>query len=78
MTDTPGEQPERQLAFLQELLTENAIIAGDIAAIDSHTFAIHGVIPVDGEVLMAEFQTYDEARIVLDKLAIENGGHASL
>ena len=69
MIDTPREQPDRQLEFLNELLEEHARIAGDIVVIGAHTFAIHGVIPVDGDVLMAEFDTYDQARLALVTLA---------
>jgi hypothetical protein len=71
MNDTPGEQPDRQIRFLRELIEEQATIAGDVAEIDSHTWAIHGVIPVGGDVIMAEFETYDQARIVLDELSAD-------
>jgi hypothetical protein len=46
----------------------------DNAQVGTHTWAIHGVIPVDGDVIMAEFDTYREARIVLDRLATERPG----
>jgi hypothetical protein len=36
--------------------------------IGTGTWAIHGTIPVDGEVLMAEFDTQDEARDALGQL----------
>ena len=69
MIDTPREQPDPQFGFLDELLEEHARIAGDIVVIGAHTFAIHGVIPVDGDVLLAEFDTYDQARLALVTLA---------
>lgn len=78
MSETPGERPDPQLAFLQELIEENATIDGDITEIDAHTFAIHGVIGVDGEVLMAEYQTYDQARVVLDNLPTKDRGDTAL
>ena len=59
---------EGQLMFLHTLLETHAVIAGDVAEIGDGTWAIHGVIPVDGEVIMAEFTTYDQARTVLDQL----------
>ena len=71
MNDTADDQPDRQLLFLQEMAEEHATIAGDVAEIDSHTWAIHGVIPVGGDVILAEFETYDQARTVLDKLATD-------
>ena len=74
MNDTPGEQPDRQLLFLQEMIDENATIAGDVAEIDTHTWAIHGIIPLDGDVILAEFDTYEQARVVLDKLPTDRPG----
>ncbi len=66
MNDPRDNQLARQLRFLQALAEENASIGGDVLEIHQDTWVIHGVIPVDGEVLMAEFETYDEAKRVLD------------
>ena len=74
----PPDNPERQLEFLRELLKENASIGGDVLEIAKNTWAIHGVIPVDGEVLMAEFETYDEAILVLHQLRSEMGAYSDL
>ena len=74
MNDQSGEQPDRQLLFLQELAAEHATIAGDIVEVGTHTWAIHGSIAVDGEVIMAEYDTHDQARIVLDKLSRRGEG----
>ncbi len=68
MNDIPGEQSDRQLRFLEELVEENAAVAADIVEIGARTWAIHGVIPVDGDVIMAEFDTYREAKVALDQL----------
>ena len=68
MNGPHDKDPDRQLQFLLELLDENASIDGDILEISSHTWAIHGEIAVDGEILMAEFDTYDDARNVLDQV----------
>ena len=51
MTQQPGEDPDRQLAFLQELLAQRATISGD------------------GEVIMAEYDNPDQARLVLGELS---------
>jgi hypothetical protein len=67
-----GERPDRQLLFLEELVEEHAAVAGDVVEIDTHTWAIHGSIAVDGDVIMAEFDTQDEARAVLNELAAEH------
>ena len=73
MNDQSGEQPDRQLLFLQELVEGHATIAVDIIEVGTDTWAIHGSIAVDGEVIMAEYDTHDQARIALDKLAKGEG-----
>jgi hypothetical protein len=60
--------------FKDPLETEPALIDGDVIEIDEHTWAIHGVIPVDGEVLLAEYGTLEEARAVLDRTAHRAAG----
>ena len=64
-----SEDPDRQLAFLQELLAQRATISGDVIAVGAHTWAIHGSISVDGEVIMAEYDNPDQARLVLGELS---------
>ncbi len=66
MNDRRDSHLERQLRFLQALAEDNASIGGDVIEIHQDTWVIHGSIAVDGEVLMAEFDTYDEAKRVLD------------
>ena len=68
MNDQGSEQPDRQLLFLKELIDEHATIAGDIIEVGIDTWAIHGSIAVDGEVLLAEYDSLDEARIALGQL----------
>jgi hypothetical protein len=68
MNSPPDRDPDRQLQFLLELLDDNASIDGDVLEISNDTWAIHGQIAVDGEILMAEFATYDQARNVLDRV----------
>ena len=67
--DPDGEQPDRQLLFLREQIDDDATIAGDITEVAGHIWAVHGAIPVDGEVIMAEFDTYDQAKVALDGVA---------
>jgi hypothetical protein len=66
-----GSDPDPQLVFLEELVEEHATVAGDVIEIDAHTWAIHGSIAVDGDVIMAEYDSEEHARIVLDELAAE-------
>ena len=67
MNEPRGKHSDRQLQFLRELLTR-AWIDGDVLEIAKDTWAIHGVFPYDGEVPMAVFDTYVEAKYVLDEV----------
>lgn len=58
-----------QLQFLRDLVEEHALIAGDVVRVAEHRWAIHGFIAVDGEVLMAEFDSYEQATRVLGEVA---------
>jgi hypothetical protein len=69
--DDPRAQ--RQVQLPDELSPVNPAIAGDVAKISDDTWAIHGVIPVDGDVILEEFNSYDDARTVLDQLP--SGSH---
>ena len=46
-------------AVVQQLIEQHARVSGDIVPIDGHTWAIHGLIAVDGDVIMAEFDDLD-------------------
>ena len=72
--DATSEGDHRQLVFLEELVEEHATVAGDVIEIDTHTWAIHGSIAVDGDVIMAEFDTEEHARTVLGELSDEEHG----
>lgn len=71
--DATSEGDHGQVVFLEELVEERATIAGDVIEIDTHTWAIHGFIAVDGDVIMAEFDTEEHARTVLGELSEELG-----
>jgi hypothetical protein len=64
-----SSESDRQLVFLEELVEEHATIEGDVIEIDAHTWAIHGSIAVDGDVIMAEYESEEHARVVLDELS---------
>lgn len=74
MTDVQGEQDDDRILLLQQLVEDRATIAADLFEVDPHTWAIHGVIPVGGDVIMAEFETEDEAKTVLGKLSAPEYG----
>ncbi len=74
-TITPGgaEGPEPaaadgRLRLLEQLVDQRVRVAGDVVEVSLGTWAVHGSIPVDGEVILAEFSRRDEARSVLDQL----------
>ena len=78
LPDTPDGRADRPLQSLDELIREGAAIVGDVAKISDDIWAIHGVIPVDGDVILAEFGSYDEARSVLDQLPAGSHGNTAL
>jgi hypothetical protein len=61
--------PNDELQFLRELVEEHASIAGDVLRIGDNLWAIHGYIPVDCDVLMAEFDSYARATHALEQLS---------
>jgi hypothetical protein len=73
MSDPPKPQSDSGLDLLREMVHENVVIAGDIPQVGANTWAIHGVIPADGEVIIAEFDTYEQAKGVLNRIADEPG-----
>ena len=50
-----------QLEFLRALIDANATVAGDVVRVGVTTWAIHASIPVDGSVLVAEYDSLAEA-----------------
>jgi hypothetical protein len=69
MTDVPrhklSEADERVVA---EVVDEHILVSCDLVAIDERTWAIHGSIAVDGEVLVAEFDNRADAEAALDAI----------
>ena len=63
-----GALSDDQLGFLQELVNEQACVEGDVVQVGDQRWAIYGFIPVDGEVLMAEYDSYEEAVNALGQL----------
>ena len=68
MNDPRLTPSDDQLQFLQDLLEEHATIAGGVVEVGDACWAIHGFIPVDGDILMARFYSYDRAAGVLEQL----------
>jgi hypothetical protein len=53
---------------VQEVLDEHVSVAG-LVPIGDNTWAIYGSIPVDGEVIVAEFDNRAEAESALERIA---------
>ena len=68
MNSHPSEST-RQLEFMAELVNSHNDVAGDIVQIGCCTWGIHGSFPVDGEVLVAEYSSFEEASAALAVLA---------
>jgi hypothetical protein len=62
------EHSDRQLEVLREVEREDGWIDGDVIEIAKDRWVIHGVIPYEGEVELAVFETYEEARLVLGEV----------
>jgi hypothetical protein len=67
MNEARDGQSDLQVQFLQELEDENASIRENAVEVCKDRWVIHGVMPYGGEVPMAVFDTYDEAKQALDK-----------
>jgi hypothetical protein len=62
---------------LNELVYEHARVSGDTFPIDAQSWAIHGFIAVDGDVIMATFSSREEAQRAIRRLwQIEAESHA--
>src|SRR5438046_1918960 len=62
MNEAQAEQDDDKILFLQQLVEDRATVAADVVEVDAHTRVIHGVIPVGGDVIMAELETQDHAK----------------
>ena len=70
-TDDARNKPTVEI--VQALIDQHARVARDIVPIDNDTWAIHGLIAVDGEVIMAEFTDMREAEAAVVRLCAAEG-----
>ncbi len=66
MPDKRGEHPEM---VIDSILPLHPRLGQDLFQMDAEVWAIHGYIPVDGEVILAEFDHRETATAVLALLA---------
>jgi hypothetical protein len=69
MNEQREEASDAERRIVRELIEEHVRVSSDILPIDEHTWAIHGSIAVDGEVILAEFHDTAEAQSVLGQHA---------
>jgi hypothetical protein len=69
VNEAQAEQDDDKILFLQQLVEDRATVAADVVEVDAHTWVVHGVIPVGGDVIMAEFETQDQAKKALRRLS---------
>ena len=68
MNEQCDNHSDGQLRVLREFVEEGASIDGDVLEIATDTWVVHGVVGYDGEIPMAVFDTYNEAKHVLDQV----------
>jgi hypothetical protein len=72
----PGDHLTRR-RIVEDLAYEHVRVAGNVVQIDRSTWAIHGLIAVDGDVILAEVASLDDARAAIEQLwASETGSDA--
>lgn len=64
-----GEQANAELVIIETLIDEHVRVDCNLIQIDRETWAIHGTIAVDGEVIVAEFTDQAEAQFALERIA---------
>jgi hypothetical protein len=70
MTQPPShELPPAAERVVQELVDEHLQAWCELIPIDEHTWAIRGSIAYEGEVILAEFDSRDDAELALEELA---------
>jgi hypothetical protein len=68
-TDLRNALAPGDMQVVQALIDENYPYDCDVFPVDESTWAIHGPIPVDGEVILAEFASKEDAQVALGLLA---------
>jgi hypothetical protein len=68
MNEPPKQEPDDQLPYIRKLVEEDGAIVGDAVEIRKDRWVVHGVLPYGGEVPMAVFDSYEEAKRALDEV----------
>jgi hypothetical protein len=76
MLEQHRELPPSEERVVRTLIEEHVQVSCQLLPIDEHTWAVHGSIAVDGEVILAEFDDRDDAELAVEEIAgssIEEG-----
>jgi hypothetical protein len=69
MSEIPNQRGERSDVGIDSILYQRPRLDQDLFQMDANIWVIHGYIPVDGQVILAEFDHPETARAVLAQLA---------
>ena len=58
-----------ELGIVEELIDEHFRVDCTLIQIDAETWAIHGTIAVDGNVILAEFSNQQDAQTAIEQLS---------
>lgn len=73
MNDQRPRCSESEFGMIQELIEERVRVECTIVEIDEHTWAIHGGIGIDSDVILAEFGNRADAEIAVEQLFASEG-----
>jgi hypothetical protein len=65
MREQHHDEADPEQRIVRELIDEHVHVSCNVVVIDDHTWAIHGLIAVDGDVILAEFDDPAAAESVL-------------
>jgi len=68
VSEMPDQRRQRPETLIDSILPMHPRLGQDLFQMDTQVWAIHGYIPVDGEVILAEFDHREMATSVLTQL----------
>jgi hypothetical protein len=74
MSELHHDLPPSEERVVAALIDEHVHVSCELEPIDENTWAIHGSIAVDGEVILAEFDNVEDAEIAVEEIAASEFG----
>jgi hypothetical protein len=68
MSELHHDLPPSEERIVAALIDEHVHVSCQLEPVDEHTWAIHGSIAVDGEVILAEFDNPEDAEIAVEAI----------